>query len=98
MDLLLDAVCVVDRDGYFLFVSAASEHIFGYPPEEMIGRPVIDFVRPGDRERTQQAVNDVSSFCRSLVVSPTPGIDSFNQLEGGGDGPFGQIVETCPDC
>lgn len=47
MDLLLDAVCVVDRDGYFLFVSAASEHIFGYPPEEMIGRPVIDFVRPG---------------------------------------------------
>jgi diguanylate cyclase (GGDEF)-like protein/PAS domain S-box-containing protein len=59
MDLLLDAVCVVDRDGYFLFVSAASEHIFGYPPEEMIGRPVIDFVHPGDRERTQQAVNEI---------------------------------------
>jgi PAS domain S-box-containing protein len=61
MDLLLDAVCVVDRDGYFLFVSAASEHIFGYPPEEMIGRPVIDFVHPGDRERTQQAVNEILS-------------------------------------
>ena len=55
MDLLLDAVCVVDRDGYFLFVSAASEQIFGYRPEEMIGRAMIDFVHPGDRERTLQA-------------------------------------------
>ena len=43
-DLLLDAVCVVDRDGYFLFVSAASEKIFGYKPDEMIGKPMIDFV------------------------------------------------------
>lgn len=59
MDLLLDAVCVVDRDGYFLFVSAASEQIFGYKPEEMIGRASIDFVHPGDRERTRQAVNEI---------------------------------------
>ena len=59
MDLLLDAVCVVDREGHFLFVSAASEQIFGYTPEEMIGRAVIDFVHPGDRERTLQAVNEI---------------------------------------
>ena len=58
-DLLLDAVCVVDREGYFLFVSAASEQIFGYTPEEMIGRPFTDFVYPGDRERTLQAVNEI---------------------------------------
>jgi diguanylate cyclase (GGDEF)-like protein/PAS domain S-box-containing protein len=59
MDLLLDVVCVVDREGHFLFVSAASEQIFGYTPEEMIGRAVIDFVHPGDRERTLQAVNEI---------------------------------------
>lgn len=59
MDLLLDAVCVVDREGHFLFVSAASEQIFGYKPEEMIGRAFIDFVHPGDRERTLQAVNEI---------------------------------------
>lgn len=59
MDLLLDAVCVVDREGYFLFVSAAGEQIFGYTPEEMIGRAVIDFVHPGDRQRTLQAVNEI---------------------------------------
>ncbi len=58
-DLLLDAVCVVDRDGYFLFVSAASERIFGYKPDEMIGKPMIDFVYPGDRERTLNAVTEI---------------------------------------
>ena len=60
-DLLLDAVCVVDRDGYFLFVSAASERIFGYKPEEMIGRAMIEFVHPGDREKTLNTVNEIMS-------------------------------------
>lgn len=59
LDLLLDAVCVVDREGHLLFVSSASERIFGYKPEEMIGRAVIDFVHPGDRERTLQAVTEI---------------------------------------
>jgi diguanylate cyclase (GGDEF)-like protein/PAS domain S-box-containing protein len=60
-DLLLDAVCVVDRDGSFLFVSAASEQIFGYKPEEMIGKAMIDFVHPGDKEKTLNTVNDIMS-------------------------------------
>ncbi len=59
MDLLLDAVCVVDRDGSFLFISAAGERIFGYPPEEMIGRPVLDFVHPEDHERTRAAIREI---------------------------------------
>ena len=58
-DLLLDAVCVVDRDGYFLYVSAASEQIFGYKPDEMIGKPMIEFVYPGDRQRTLNAVTEI---------------------------------------
>lgn len=59
MDLLLDAVCVVDRDGCFQFVSAAGERIFGYAPDEMVGRPVLDFVHPGDRERTLGAIHEI---------------------------------------
>lgn len=59
MDLLLDAVCMVDRDGYFRYVSAASERIFGYLPEEMVDRSVMDFVHPGDRQRTLQAIYDI---------------------------------------
>ena len=60
-DLLLDAVCVVDAQGCFVFVSAACERIFGYTPEEMLGKSMIDMVAPEDRERTQQAANEVMS-------------------------------------
>ena len=52
LDLLLDAVCMVDGRGRFVFVSAACERIFGYRPEEMIGRRMLDFVAPADVERT----------------------------------------------
>jgi diguanylate cyclase (GGDEF)-like protein/PAS domain S-box-containing protein len=59
MDLLLDAVCVVDMQGRFVFVSAACEQIFGYTPEEMIGRPMIDFVFPEDRAKTLEVAAKV---------------------------------------
>lgn len=55
MDLLLDAVCLVDSGGRFVWVSAASEQIFGYTPDEMIGRAMIDMVVPDDRARTLEA-------------------------------------------
>jgi diguanylate cyclase (GGDEF)-like protein/PAS domain S-box-containing protein len=59
MDLLLDAICVVDVQGRYVFVSAAFERIFGYTPEEVIGRPMIELVHPDDRERTLQAANEI---------------------------------------
>lgn len=52
VDLLLDAVVMVDVRGRIVFISAACEHIFGYTPEEMIGRSMIDFVAPEDRAKT----------------------------------------------
>ncbi|MET0377884.1 MAG: diguanylate cyclase [Spongiibacteraceae bacterium] len=59
VDLLLDAVCIVDRQGHFLSVSAACERIFGYTPDEMIGRPMIEMVFPDDREKTLNVVDDI---------------------------------------
>ncbi|QDE30998.1 diguanylate cyclase domain-containing protein [Shewanella polaris] len=56
MDLMLDAVCVVDKKGDFVFVSAAFEDIFGYPPDEVIGKPMIDYVYPDDGEVTLNVV------------------------------------------
>ncbi len=55
LDLLVDAVCVVDAEGRFVFVSAACERIFGYTPDEMLGRPMIELVHPDDRARTLEA-------------------------------------------
>ena len=58
-DLLLDAICVVDPQGVFVSITGAGERIFGYPPNEMIGKPMIDFVFHEDRARTLQAVDKV---------------------------------------
>ncbi len=55
IDLLLDTICVVDEEGHFVFVSAASEALLGYRPDELVGRPMIDLVHPDDRERTLKA-------------------------------------------
>lgn len=59
LDLLLDAVCVVGADDRFIHVSAAFERIFGYRPDEVVGRRLFDFVLPEDRERTQAVIDRV---------------------------------------
>ncbi|OVZ60629.1 hypothetical protein CDO44_07835 [Pigmentiphaga sp. NML080357] len=61
LDLLLDAICVVDRQGRFLSITGACESIFGYKPEEMVGRPMIEFVYYEDVERTLSAVKRVEA-------------------------------------
>jgi diguanylate cyclase (GGDEF)-like protein/PAS domain S-box-containing protein len=61
LDLVPDAVCVVDAEGRYLFVNASFERIFGYRPDEVIGRPMIELVHPDDREPTLQAAARVQS-------------------------------------
>jgi diguanylate cyclase (GGDEF)-like protein/PAS domain S-box-containing protein len=61
IDQLLDAICVVDGEGRFIFVSAACERIFGYTPKEMIGKVMLEMVVPEDRARTLQAANKIIS-------------------------------------
>lgn len=59
VDLLLDAICVVDTRGRFVFVSAACQRIFGYRADEMIGKAMIEMVHPEDRGKTLQAAAEV---------------------------------------
>jgi diguanylate cyclase (GGDEF)-like protein/PAS domain S-box-containing protein len=59
LDLLLDAICVVDKEGRFLYVGGAAERIFGYVPAFMLGRYMLDFVHPEDRSRTLGAVDRI---------------------------------------
>ncbi len=66
LEMMLDAVCVVDAQHRFVFVSAACERIFGYAPDEMVGRDMLDFVHPDDRLRTLQAVDEI------VAVAPKP--------------------------
>jgi diguanylate cyclase (GGDEF)-like protein/PAS domain S-box-containing protein len=51
-ELLLDAVFMVDEGGRIVFVNPACRAIFGYAPEEMTGRIILDFIHPDDKART----------------------------------------------
>lgn len=60
LDLILDVVCVVNKEGRFLSVSAASERVFGYRPEEMIGRTAFEFIHPDDRETAREIIERIN--------------------------------------
>ncbi len=59
IDLLLDAVCVVDKNGHFIYVSPSAEQIFGYTQAEMMGKQMLELVHPDDRQLTLRTVDRI---------------------------------------
>ena len=58
-DLLIDMICTVDAEGNYVYVSAASKKVLGYSPDEMLGRNMLEFLHPDDRERTLEHARTV---------------------------------------
>lgn len=54
VDLLLDAVFLVDAAGRIHYVNAACERIFGYTQDEMIGQQLAGYLHPDDLARTRE--------------------------------------------
>lgn len=59
MDLLLDTLCVVDKNGHFLYVSAGCERLLGYTQQELLGRQMLTLVHPDDRHITLRTVDQI---------------------------------------
>jgi diguanylate cyclase len=59
LDLLPDAVCVVDAEGRILFVNARFEPVFGYNTAEVLGRRTFDLIHPDDRAATMASAHRV---------------------------------------
>ena len=59
LDLMPDAVCMVDPEGRLLFVNAGFQRIFGYAPDEVLGREIFSLVHPDDREMTAEQAERV---------------------------------------
>ena len=72
-----DLHIVVSSDGVLQAVSPAVERTLGWSPEEMIGRPVFDFVIDEDLEGTREAVRYASS-------QPRPAYENRYKHKDGG--------------
>ncbi|HTI32308.1 MAG TPA: PAS domain S-box protein, partial [Miltoncostaea sp.] len=43
-----DVVALMDMDNRYVYVSPACERVYGWRPEEMLGRPAFEFLHPDD--------------------------------------------------
>ena len=59
VDLLLDAICAVDEESRIIYISNGAQRVFGYPPEDMIGKRMLDLLHPEDHDKTQQSITTV---------------------------------------
>ncbi len=62
-----DAISVIDSDGQILYGSAATTKIFGYKPEEMVGRNCLELIHPEDRAYSSWALKEVQAKSPGLL-------------------------------
>ncbi|MDO3624695.1 PAS domain S-box protein [Mucilaginibacter sp. BT774] len=68
MDSSIDMIFAIDTNDIILSVNAASESILGYKPEEMVGRPIFDFIYPPDKQRSVDIARTVKAGLRLTNV------------------------------
>ncbi|MCW3074170.1 MAG: hypothetical protein JWP69_1239 [Flaviaesturariibacter sp.] len=59
-DSSLDVICSFDSKGCFIEVSNACRQVWGYAPEELIGRPYMELVMEDDHEQTIEAATRIT--------------------------------------
>jgi PAS domain S-box-containing protein len=53
-----DAISMIDSDGEILYASAATFKMFGYQPEELVGRNCLELIHPEDRSHSSLALRE----------------------------------------
>jgi PAS domain S-box-containing protein len=56
-DTVNELICVIDREGHFVYINQASYRILGYRPEELIGKSCYDMIVEEEREGSKEAVD-----------------------------------------
>ena len=62
-----DLMCVAGFDGYFKRLNPEWERVLGYPIEELLSRPYLDFVHPDDRNVTTEKADRLGAGGRVLT-------------------------------
>ncbi|WP_100611131.1 PAS domain S-box protein [Confluentibacter lentus] len=61
MNASLDVICSIDENGIFISVSHAAVDVWGYQPEELVGKAYLELVYEEDLELTRQVAIDIMS-------------------------------------
>ena len=61
MNSSLDVICTINKEGKFIKINAASERVWGYKPEELVGKHQNLLVYPDDIELTSTTIDKVQS-------------------------------------
>ncbi|WP_207435794.1 PAS domain S-box protein [Sabulibacter ruber] len=61
LDSSVDVICTIDGQGRFVQVSAASATVWGYTPDQMQGKPFMDFVFEQDKEITLKTAESIKA-------------------------------------
>jgi PAS domain S-box-containing protein len=56
-----DAISLIDPHGEVLYASASTTKVFGYQPEELVGRNGWDLIHPEDRDHSSRVLQKVLS-------------------------------------
>jgi diguanylate cyclase len=65
-NLSLDMISTAGFDGRFKSVNPAFERTLGYRPEELVGRPFLDFVHPDDVEKTEREAASLADGTKTV--------------------------------
>jgi PAS domain S-box-containing protein/putative nucleotidyltransferase with HDIG domain len=65
-ELSLDLIATANFDGYFTQLNPAFTRVLGYTSEELMARPLLEFIHPDDREPTLAAIREQTEQGHSI--------------------------------
>jgi PAS domain S-box-containing protein len=66
MDNSQDVICTIDENGAFVTMNEASETLWGFAPQELVGRRYIELVHADDRPATEHAAANLLSTGKAI--------------------------------
>jgi PAS domain S-box-containing protein len=78
VETLPDVVYSLDSEGRITFMSETVRDLFGFGPEEVIGRNFADWIAPGEVEKLQEMFQQIVSG--RTVCGETVGVDKEDRL------------------